>query len=113
MSEADLYALLGIEAGADEVEIQRAFRRLAMATHPDRNLSPGSTERMCALLEARNILIAQISKKKRVSFDAFAARIVRPTFGEGDHREFAQKLARMINKDTEAKIHVTGIGCSP
>ncbi len=40
----DPHAILEIEAGADAATIRRAFRRLAMRWHPDRNPDPGATE---------------------------------------------------------------------
>ncbi|MCB1889558.1 MAG: DnaJ domain-containing protein [Rhodocyclaceae bacterium] len=40
----DPHAILEIEAGADAATIRRAFRRLAMRWHPDRNADPGATE---------------------------------------------------------------------
>ena len=39
--EKDYYAVLGVESGASDREIQRAYRRLAKANHPDAN--PGDT----------------------------------------------------------------------
>jgi len=39
--EKDYYAVLGLESGASDREVQRAYRRLAKANHPDAN--PGDT----------------------------------------------------------------------
>jgi len=38
----DFYQLLGIEPGAEESEIRRAFRRKSVKFHPDKN--PGNEE---------------------------------------------------------------------
>ena len=37
MSKRDYYEVLGIERGADQKEIKKAYRRLAQKYHPDRN----------------------------------------------------------------------------
>lgn len=42
----DPYAILGVPWGATQVQIDRAYKRLAFAVHPDRNgRSPGSAAR--------------------------------------------------------------------
>ncbi|MCU1452560.1 MAG: DnaJ domain [Acidimicrobiales bacterium] len=46
-------ALLGLRSGADAVEVERAFRDLARAAHPDRGGDPVEFQ---ALVEARNLL---------------------------------------------------------
>jgi molecular chaperone DnaJ len=42
MQKADYYEVLGVASGADEREIKKAYRKLAMKYHPDHN--PGDTE---------------------------------------------------------------------
>ena len=46
---SDLYAVLGILPGATPGEIKQAYVRLAKTYHPDKNRSPGATERMAAI----------------------------------------------------------------
>ena len=36
-TERDYYAILGVADGVSEEEIKRAYRRLALRYHPDRN----------------------------------------------------------------------------
>ena len=39
-SKRDYYEVLGVEKGADDATIKRAFKRLAIKYHPDRNKDP-------------------------------------------------------------------------
>jgi molecular chaperone DnaJ len=52
----DYYEILGIERGASEEEVKRAFRRLALEYHPDRNKSPEAEERFKEVNEAYQVL---------------------------------------------------------
>ena len=36
MSKRDFYDVLGVQKGATEAELKKAYRRLAMLHHPDR-----------------------------------------------------------------------------
>ncbi len=51
----DLYALLGVTRAATGAEIRRAYRRLALAHHPDR-AGPASAETFARIAEAYRML---------------------------------------------------------
>ena len=65
---SDYYELLGVDRGADEVELKKAYRRMAMEYHPDRNSSPEAEDRFKAITEAYEILR---DPTKRMIYDRY------------------------------------------
>ena len=69
MAKADYYEILGVARGADEAELKKAYRRLAMKYHPDRN--PGdkaAEEQFKEVAEAWEVLS---NPDKRAAYDRF------------------------------------------
>lgn len=52
----DYYAILGVSASATASEIKKAFRRLAILYHPDKNPSPEAKPRFQEINEAYDVL---------------------------------------------------------
>ncbi|WP_419935343.1 molecular chaperone DnaJ [Candidatus Palauibacter sp.] len=52
----DYYELLGVSRDADAAELKKAYRRLAMKYHPDRNDAPDAEERFKEVTEAWEVL---------------------------------------------------------
>jgi hypothetical protein len=64
--QTDYYGLLGVEPGADAIEIKAAFKRMALKYHPDVYSGSDAEERMRLLLEAYKTLT---NPSKRKTYD--------------------------------------------
>jgi len=57
---SDAHTLLGLQPGATTQQIKRAFRKLAMQWHPDRNTDPAALEHFKLLRQAHDRLLATL-----------------------------------------------------
>ncbi|MCC7120704.1 MAG: molecular chaperone DnaJ [Gammaproteobacteria bacterium] len=81
MAKRDYYEVLGIARTASEADIKKAYRRLAMKYHPDRNDGDvGAEEQFKETKEAFEILSDQ---QKRAAYDQFGHAGVDPQAGGG------------------------------
>lgn len=66
--DRDFYEILGVPRGASQEDIQRAYRKLARANHPDVNKDPAAEDRFKDISEAYSVLS---DPKTRRRYDAF------------------------------------------
>lgn len=64
----DYYCILGIEKGATDEDIKKAYRKQALRFHPDKNKSPQAEEKFKEVAEAYEVLS---DPKKREIYDQF------------------------------------------
>ncbi len=62
-----LYETLGVEPYASQREIKRAYRRLAMRYHPDRNPDNPDSEELFKEIVAANMVLSD--RRKRADYD--------------------------------------------
>src|SRR5581483_595250 len=67
-TKADYYELLGVPRDASAEDVKKAYRRLALQYHPDRNREPGAEERFKEISEAYAVLS---DAEKRKTYDQF------------------------------------------
>ena len=53
---ADYYKILEVSKKATSAEIKRAYRKLSLKYHPDKNSSPDAAEKFAALSAAYSVL---------------------------------------------------------
>src|SRR6516225_4079666 len=66
MKYKDYYATLGVDRGASEEEIKKAYRKLARKYHPDVSKEPNAEERFKEVAEAYETLK---NPEKRAAYD--------------------------------------------
>lgn len=69
------YKILDLPNGANEFELKKAFRQLALKIHPDVNNAPDAKEKFQELCEAYEILLAHLNQRE--TLDATSKHIIR------------------------------------
>jgi molecular chaperone DnaJ len=76
----DFYKVLGVSKGASADEIKKAYRKLALQWHPDRNKSAGSHEKFKEINKAYEVLS---DEKKKAMYDQYGESAFAPGSGFG------------------------------
>jgi molecular chaperone DnaJ len=69
MAKRDYYEILGVDKNASKAELKKAYRRLAMKYHPDRN--PDNKEAEAKFKEAKEAFEILDNSQKRAAYDQF------------------------------------------
>ena len=81
MAKRDLYEILGVAKNATQDELRKAYRKLAMKFHPDRN--PDSKDAEEKFKEAKEAYEILSDEQKREAYDRYGHAGVDPNAGMG------------------------------
>lgn len=81
MQQQDYYEVLGVNRSASEAEIKKAYRKLAMKYHPDRN--PGDVKSEEKFKEVQKAYAILSDSQKRQAYDQFGHAGVDSSMGGG------------------------------
>ncbi|MEM8857565.1 MAG: J domain-containing protein [Chloroflexota bacterium] len=102
MEYKDYYQILGINRGADEREIKRAYRKLAKKYHPDTNPNdPEAEARFKEVSEAYEVLS---DSEKRQMYDRFGSQWQQYQRGMGGGNPFGGGSAQQIDPEMLEEI---------
>lgn len=113
MSLTKYYKLLGLPPGADQTAIRKAYRKLAMRYHPDKNPSASAQAKFIAITEAYEILTgkkkapqARVSQARRPQQrqNAPGTTTNRPKKNEKSHSERVREAKERQEKQAQREF---------
>ncbi|HEX6053361.1 MAG TPA: molecular chaperone DnaJ [Gemmatimonadaceae bacterium] len=94
---ADYYSVLGVSRGASDEEVKKAYRKLAMQYHPDRNNgSRDAEEKFKEITEAYDVLR---DPNKRAAYDRYGEAGLRGGTGGGFHHVDLSEALNIFMRD--------------
>jgi molecular chaperone DnaJ len=93
---SEFYALLGISREASDTEIKKAYRKLAMEYHPDRNSSPHAEAKFKEITEAYEVLR---DPQKRATYDRYGKAGLAGGGGYGFHHVDLSEALNIFMRD--------------
>ncbi|MFM2426196.1 MAG: hypothetical protein RL707_22 [Pseudomonadota bacterium] len=83
MSKRDFYEVLGLSKGASDEEIKKAYRKLAMKHHPDRNQGSNAKASESQFKEVKEAYEMLSDAEKRAAYDQYGHAGVDPNMRGG------------------------------
>ena len=93
---SDFYTLLGVPRECSEAEVKKAYRKLAMEFHPDRNPSAGAEAKFKEITEAYEVLR---DPQKRAAYDRYGKAGVGAQGGFGFHHVDLSEALNIFMRD--------------
>jgi molecular chaperone DnaJ len=87
MAKRDYYEVLGVAKNASEEDIKKAYRKLAMKHHPDRNQGDDAKKAEEKFKEAKEAYEMLTDAQKRAAYDQYGHAGVDPNMGRGPGAE--------------------------
>lgn len=109
-SKRDYYDILGVSKNASKEEIKKAYRKLALEHHPDRNKSSDATEKFKEINEAYEVLS---DPKKKQTYDQFGHAAFGPGTGPGGFGGFPGGQTRTYKQGPFTYTYTTYGGGGP
>lgn len=84
----DYYKILGVSRDASEQDLKKAYKKMALKYHPDKNKSPGAEEKFKDIAEAYEVLS---DPQKREVFDKYGEEGLKgtgPAPGSANFQDF-------------------------
>lgn len=76
----DFYKILGVSKGSSDDDIKKAYRKMALKYHPDKNKDPGAEAKFKEVAEAYEVLS---DSKKREIYDKYGEEGLKGGAGGG------------------------------
>ncbi|KAL7844411.1 hypothetical protein SRHO_G00229500 [Serrasalmus rhombeus] len=110
----DFYEILGVPKDANDEDLKKAYRKLALRFHPDKNFAPGATDAFKAIGNAYAVLS---NPEKRQQYDQYGEQSAtepagyssaQPRHTHGHHRTFHRDFEADISPEELFNIFFGG-----